>query len=280
MRRPVAEDEPRLRCGAAREWSALSARRIEADAGRHAARPQPNHRLVFYETDEVAVDCACEGLRRTHLLAAGLFDLIPAGAEGAWRDAAPVGFVMIRFAPHLVASTAEALGARGAVDLAPQLGARDPVVEEIASALAAELDAPRPAARIYTDGLAAALASRLLQTSRAAGSPRRRSLSRPQLRRVLDLIEGNLAEDLPLERIADAARVSVPHFTAMFRRTTGQSVHRYVMERRVQRARCLLQDRRIAIADVAGACGFTHQSHLARWTRRVLGATPTQLRGP
>jgi AraC family transcriptional regulator len=73
------------------------------------------------------------------------------------------------------------------------------------------------------------------------------------------------------------AGVSVPHLTTLFRRTMGRSVHRYVVERRVQRARSLLLAGERSIAQVALQTGFAHQSHLARWMRRLLGVTPAEL---
>lgn len=280
MIRFAAVDDARLHCRASREWGGISANRIHATAGRHAADPRPDHRLVFYETGGMAAECGCEGVRRVHTLTPGAFDLVPAGASGYWEDSAPVQFVSVRLDPRLLTETAEALAIRGSIDLAPRIGARDAVIEPIVRALASEIEAPQPAARIYADSLGAALASRLLQSFMAAGAPRRRGLSKPQQRRIADFVEANLADDLPLERIAAEASLSVPHLTALFRRTMGQSVHRYVMERRVQRARALLQDRRLSTSEVAYACGFSHQSHLARWTRRVLGATPSQIREP
>lgn len=280
MTRFAAVDDARLHCRASRQWGGITANRIHATAGRHAAEARTDHRLVFYETGGISAECGCEGVRRVHTLIPGAFDLVPAGASGYWDDSAPVQFVSVRIAPRLLAETAEALGIRGSIDLAPRIGARDAVVEPIVWALASEIEATMPAARIYADSLGAALASRLLQSFIASGAPRRRSLSKRQHRRIVDFVEANLADDLPLERIADEANISVPHLTALFRRTMGQSVHRYVMERRVQRARALLQDRRLSTSEVADACGFSHQSHLARWTRRVLGATPSQIREP
>lgn len=267
-----------LRCRGRRDWDTVSAQRMDATAGRHAAAPQTHDRIVLYETGGVAAACQCEGLRRTHILAPGMLDIIPAGASGAWEDAAPVAFVSVRLAPGVIAAMANAVGVCGALEISPRLGVRDPVLEHIARALAAEMEAPEPGARIYVESLGVALGARLLQAFSAAGAPRRRTLSKPQMRRVLGHLEANLSDDLSLASIAEVAQLSVPHLTAMFRRTTGQSVHRYIMERRVSRARDLLRDDELTTAYVAQACGFAHASHLARWTRRILGRTPAQLR--
>jgi AraC family transcriptional regulator len=55
------------------------------------------------------------------------------------------------------------------------------------------------------------------------------------------------------------------------------AIHRYVMLRRVDRARTLVLQGRTPWSEAALLAGFSHQSHMARWMRRVLGATPTQL---
>ena len=54
-------------------------------------------------------------------------------------------------------------------------------------------------------------------------------------------------------------------------------LHQYVIIRRVERARELLQSSQMPIAEVALEVGFAHQSHLARWTRRLLGVSPKEL---
>jgi AraC family transcriptional regulator len=140
--------------------------------------------------------------------------------------------------PELIHDTAEALGAPGGrVEIAPRLSARDPLVEHVVRALAAELAGPAPAPRLYADGLAVALASRLLQGFSMTPWRLRQTLSKPQLRRIVDYVEANLDAELTLPELACVAGVSVPHLTTLFRRTMGRSVHRYVVERRVQRAR-------------------------------------------
>ena len=55
-------------------------------------------------------------------------------------------------------------------------------------------------------------------------------------------------------------------------------VHQYILRRRVERAKLLLQDRSLSIAQVAFATGFAHQSHLARHMRKILGMTPAVVR--
>lgn len=271
--------EPTLEYGASRQWDGLAARRLRATPGRHVGAPMDDHRILFYLSREVMADCGCEGLRQSRVQTVSDFDLVPAGATGFWEDHDFADLLSVRIAPELVASVAEGLELPAErAQLAPRLAARDPMVTHVALTLAAEVDAPAPASRLYADSLATALATRLVQDfALGGGALGRQTLSKPQIRRVVTFVEENLEADLGLAQIAEAAGLSIPHLTALFRRTMGQSVHSYVMERRVERARALLLGRRLSVAEVAAEAGFAHQSHMARWMRRLLGVTPSEI---
>src|SRR3982751_739226 len=153
--------EPALTFGRRREWGPLAATEVHATPGRYPGSVMPDHRVIFYLTPSVPTDCACEGVQQRRIGAPADFDMVPGGASGFWEDQLPCDMISVRLAPGLVASTAEALSLPK--DLAPRIGARDPLVEHVVRALMAELEAPEPAGRIYADGLAVALTTRLLQ---------------------------------------------------------------------------------------------------------------------
>jgi AraC family transcriptional regulator len=270
--------EPTLTFGRYREWGPLAVREAHATPGRYAGGVMTDHRIIFYLTPQVPTDCVCEGVGQWRIGQPSDFDLVPGGASGFWEDHIACDMVSVRLAPSLIASTAEALALPAErASLAPKIGARDPLVEHVVHALLAELAAPAPAGRIYADSLATALTTRLLQNFAPVGATGRQTLSKPQIRRIVDYVEAHLDADLSLEQLACVAGMSIPHLTTLFRRTMGQSVHAYVMERRVQRARSLLLQSRLSIAEVALETGFAHQSHLARWMRRLLGVTPSEI---
>jgi transcriptional regulator GlxA family with amidase domain len=68
------------------------------------------------------------------------------------------------------------------------------------------------------------------------------------------------------------------HFARRFREATGTTPHRFVIERRVERAERLLTSSTLPISIVASACGFSDQSHLTRVFQQWLGATPRAVR--
>lgn len=94
---------------------------------------------------------------------------------------------------------------------------------------------------------------------------------------MTSFIEEHLDQPLSLAAIADVAGVSASHLKTLFRRSTGLPVHRYVVQRRVERARQLIVRGDLPASQVALAAGFAHQSHMARCLRRALGVTPSAL---
>ncbi len=97
------------------------------------------------------------------------------------------------------------------------------------------------------------------------------------LARVREVIEDRLADDLTLDDLAGAVGLSRFQLLRSFVRQTGLTPHRYVVHRRVARARGLLARGRTP-ADVAAAVGFADQSHLGRHFRSICRTTPARYR--
>ena len=104
-------------------------------------------------------------------------------------------------------------------------------------------------------------------------------LTRHQARRVLDYIESNLGGQLTLAELARIADLSLHHFARMFKRTIGVAPYRYVLERRVERAKEMLRTARASLVDISLAVGFDSQSHFTSAFGRMVGATPTEFQG-
>lgn len=218
---------------------------------------------------------ACHGERFVY--SRGDIDLLPAGYAHGWYEDDASTSLMLELSPSLLHRAAADMGLdpdRGGLDARYQI--RDPQIEHIAWALDAERVAGYPNGLLYRESLGMALAVHLLGRFKAPGSPRR-GLSRPQLRRLLDYIEDHIDQDLSLERLSGVAGVSASHLKTLFKRSTGLPVHEYVIQRRVERAKALLLRGELPASHVAIAAGFSHQSHMARCMRRVLGVTPREV---
>lgn len=98
------------------------------------------------------------------------------------------------------------------------------------------------------------------------------------LRNVLAFIEENLGQPLTLAELAAQATLSEYHFARMFRQSTGLAPHQYVMQRRMEKAKALVQNTATPLTDIALACGFNSASHFSNRFRSATGMTPSQLR--
>jgi AraC family transcriptional regulator len=177
--------------------------------------------------------------------------------------------------PSLLRRAAEEMGldpGRAGLDFRHQL--RDPQIEHIAWALDAERRAGNPGGLLYAESLGLALAIHLLGRYPARSEPGH-GLSPRQLRRLTEYVEAHLDRDLSLDQLAAVVGLSASHLKTVFKRSTGLPVHEYVVQRRVERARILLENGELPAAQVAREAGFAHQSHMARWMRRILGVTPS-----
>lgn len=200
----------------------------------------------------------------------GQFCVVPAGASTRWTLSAPARSLLLRLAPDPMRDAFET-DRGGMQDPAPAIHIRDPQVERIGWMMQAESRDAYPGGRLFSDGMALALAARL-HALQSRTAPRdesgARSLPVWQLRKVIDYIEAHLDQSLSLADLAAVTGYSVSHFKPLFRRATGMPAHRFVMQRRMERARHHLQEGRLGRTDIALATGFAHASHMARALRR------------
>lgn len=95
---------------------------------------------------------------------------------------------------------------------------------------------------------------------------------------MTELVHAEIEKELSLAEMAETAGLSTAHFSQMFRKSTGESPHQFVLRHRVERAKELLRTSEARVLDVAVACGFKSQQHFARIFRRMCGASPTEYR--
>ena len=157
----------------------------------------------------------------------------------------------------------------------------DPRLGALVAAVNAEREAGFPSERLFLDSIEQALAVTLVNHyAFQHPSPRiyRGGLTPARMRKVVELVHTAMDTELSLQDLAGAAGLSIAHFSEMFRRSTGQSPHQFVLHRRVERAKELLRAAEMRVLDVAVACRFKSQQHFARIFRQLCGASPTEYR--
>ena len=259
-------------------WSGFGAEMIGISAGTHRLPAIAEHRVGVHVGAPVRAVCRCNGKRSARIQAHGDADVVPAGLDGEWSDDANCTVLRIWFANDFVLTTLDQLGLRAArAQIRPQFQLRDARLQHLAWAMRAELEAVDASDPLYAESLCTAMIVRLAGGAAMPDDGKRRTLSPRAAARVIDYIEAHLDERLTLTELAALVELSVPHFKVLFRETMGVPVHRHVVQRRVERARALLQQGRLSASQVALEVGFAHQSHMSHWMKRLLGVTPRDI---
>lgn len=99
-----------------------------------------------------------------------------------------------------------------------------------------------------------------------------------RLLRARDAMDRAYAEPLDIPAIARVAYCSPAHFSRSFRAAFGETPHRYLQRRRVERAMFLLRETDRSITDICFDVGFTSLGTFSRTFRDVVGQTPSDYR--
>jgi len=214
----------------------------------------------------------------------GDIDIVPARTPARWEMLDDNDRSLLVALPRaMLHSVARDLEVPERYEILNRFQIRDPELDTIGWAMRREMESGCLSGRLYLEGLALAAASRLV-ASHSSAAARRTLQAAPglhgrRLKQVLAFIEEQLAEDLSIGRIAAIAGISASHFKTQFRRSVGVPIHRYVIERRVEHARRLLdEDGPMSLTEIALAAGFANVSHLARHMRRTYGQSPGALK--
>ncbi|MFJ2135120.1 helix-turn-helix domain-containing protein [Streptomyces sp. NPDC087845] len=108
--------------------------------------------------------------------------------------------------------------------------------------------------------------------SRAAEETNRRML------RARDAMDRAYAQPLDVPALARIAHVSAAHFTRTFRATFGETPHRYLQRRRVERAMFLLRETERSVTDICFEVGFGSPGTFSRTFRDIVGRSPRTYR--
>jgi len=198
---------------------------------------------------------------------------------------APCDFLHLRITNRSLAEFHEEVYQRpwsGELPMTNSGFSRDAVIEQLIRALLAAQTATGDLNVFCADGIATAIAARLLTVGKGlvgtAPGARVSALAKWRLRRAVDFIEAHLAGPILLSDIATAAGLTRMHFAAQFRAATGFRPHEYLLRRRIDRAQALLADTDRSLVDVALEVGFQSQAHFSTVFRRYSGESPLRWR--
>ncbi len=261
-------------------WKGIGCEQRYHLAGEYSYPAFSAHLICLHQGSPSFLEQVSNGQRHTGMMHPGGIQIVPAGTACTWRHPSGTGFINVTLEREVIQQVATDLH-RPHVELLAQFRIQDARIEHICQALVTEVIAGGPSGCLYGEGLATALAAHLISSYSTAPRPLpelTKGLPAPLLRRLLSMIEDRLSEDLNLTELARESGLSQSHFASLFRMSTGLSPHRYIVQRRVERARSLLQSTTLSLGEIALAVGFYDQSHLTRQMKRILGVTPNYIR--
>jgi AraC family transcriptional regulator len=268
-------------------WVGLQAARYRASPAFEIDQPALTyHMLVLFVRPPADFDVRYEGVKRHVPPPAGSVLLLPAGSPVHVRSGGHKSELHVFLKPGRVERVAaEAFDIDPARLTVPPLDAVDlPHLRAVMLAVDAELTAGGAGGPLAAESLANLLAVHLIRhvlAPRSPGRGRDGTLPRGRLRAVVEYIEEHLDAGPSLDELAAVTRLSAYHFARQFKAAIGLPPHQYVIARRVERARQLLQaGTELSLAEVAAHAGFSDQSQFTHHFKRVVGVTPGQFRTP
>ncbi len=247
--------------------------------------PAVDDQLVVLHVDgPVAID-RLNGARASRcLMPAGGVHLVPGGLELGVRLMGALSTLHVYVRRAVMEEVAAELGTGDPahVEVPPQFLEPEPALHGLLSAARAALEEDAYGTPLYVDYLARALAARLIRRHSGlapdAASPELSSAIGPVVAEAIEYMRAHLAASISLDDIAAAVGRSPSHVARLFTASLGLPPHRYLLDLRIREARRLLAASSDSIAEIAVACGFSHQEHLTRMFRRWLDTTPAAFR--
>jgi AraC family transcriptional regulator len=265
----------------ARGWNGLTLE-LHSFHQLDASVQPPDHVIAVHVAGSVNLRQARDGRTSVRKMTSGDIAITPVGSPTRWQQAGQSLVILLRLSPAYLRMVAADECAMDPDRFAIQsvFATRDAVIEQLGRRLLAGLELEGVDSHLYVDTLTCELAIHILRryTTALVQDWSRTKLSPHKLRRAILYIDENLCNQLALAAMANAVALSPGHFAHAFREATGVAPHRYVLERRVERAKELLRQSDLPITEIASRVGCSSHSHFSVLFNRVTGLTPRQFR--
>lgn len=241
-----------------------------------------DYMIVVYEGAKAIMQRSSGGPWQADAVEQGVISFLTRAEQSVWRWDRPIRVKHIYVSQEIIEQTANQVFEKDIdrVRIDDRVRAEDPIIPLYAKMLENELRGEGVGERLYVDSVRTQLAIHLLRRyANIEFKPLKLGSLSPRLRRTMtEFIDQNLSENIKLEDLAALAGLSSYHFSRKFKSDLGIAPHAYVLSRRIDRAKSLLNGSRLPLKLVAAECGFTDQSHFSRVFRKFLGVTPNDFR--
>ena len=237
-----------------------------------------HHHTIIVHHAKTQVERVLDQHRQIEQIIPGNIAIVPADIshQSRWNQESEVTLLMLEPSYSQIACEMDC----DRVELVGHFAKSDPLIYQIGLALKTQLETNATNNRLYIESAVALLSAHLLQyyTSRNIKLHNNtQGLSQRKLHHIIAYISDRLNDNLSLAAMAQELDMSQYHFCRLFERSMGISPYQYLIQQRVERAKQLLVQGKLSIAEIAQAVGFGEQSQLTRHLKRATGLTPKQL---
>ena len=248
----------------------------------------PSH-LVIFLPDGISKGCEWSDghqVRTLTSLAPHAVIFNPAGNYLRVRSAAlkkhcPV--LMLTIQPSLMRSRKDLEIDFAAVQFQQKIGLNDEATGQTLVAMKRELEAPGINGVFYIEMLLFLLLTRLMRCASNFAEPSKASYAKGglpnwRLKRAIELLEVDFPKMPTLTEVAESIGLHPTSFCRGFKESMGVSPHRYMLVHRVNRAKEMMDDRRLSLTEIALDCGFSSSSQFSVVFKRITGMSPRDFR--
>ena len=256
---------------------------IKFDYYQHDPNESPTHttehHVLCLVIDKVESERKLNGVYQRENQNCGSVIIVPAKVEHwtAWKSTGK--FILFSFSPEILSRIAPETIDADKIELLPTFAKPEPdrVVMGIAMGIKQQLENNPHGGSFYVEHLQNALFAHLLKNYCTVKHSLKNigdGLPPYKLKQAINYINDNLDRQIKLNDIAELVDISQYYFCRLFNESTGVSPYKYVIQQRVAKAKNLIKNSRLTLADISYECGFSSQSQMTQHFRKCVGVTP------
>jgi len=250
--------------------------------------PTSDHHCVMVNLGApLRLSLGFEGRNLRGKVHAGEVAIIPARTAWSYESRGTVvrNVLLLFLRPVIIRSAVERFDcASKELALTPQIGFRNRQMRHITMSLLGELSQTNVVGRFCANSMATSLALLLIRHYSSLKDVTRRQggIAPHKLRRAIAMIDSYLESEeegrVALRSVAKDVGISYCHFSRAFKQSMGMTPTSYIAERRIERAKRLMEETDLAISEIALRAGFSSQNQFTTSFRRLAGVTPRSFR--
>ncbi len=260
------------------KWSGISLKGYRYDKLEVHIPTMRDYMIVVYQQAHTTMRRRNGGPWKSATVEPGVISILTRAEESVWQWDSTIDVKHIYLSQDIIDQVSFQVFGKNLknIEIEDHVRCIDQAIPHYLKLLEQELTSNALGGNLYIDALKTQVAIHILrQYARLEiKDPRDGNLGASLRKTVLEFIDETLADDIHLDDLAACVKLSPFHFARKFKSEFGVSPHIFVTQRRVEKAKTLLKEKRLPLKAIAFDCGFADQSHFNKVFKKVIGVTP------